>query len=151
MRRPSAYTLAELLIVVAILSALAVVAVPRLQFAAVRQRKAEAAALDLASALRRTRSLAILYAATNTAGYRLQLTKAGQTTSYQIVNLGDSSTVDSRTLDSAVTTAGGQSFQFTSLGALKAGSDSSLTVSADGRTCTITVVSATGMVKSSTS
>ena len=147
MKRPTAYSLVELLIVVAILSTLAFVAVPRLQFGAIRQRKAEVAALDVVAALRRTRSLAILNAATNQTGFALQIQRAGGNTSYQITDLSNSSVVDSHSLDSEVTCTGGQSFQFGPLGTLKQGSDSALSVSAGGRTCAITIVAGTGLVK----
>ena len=147
MKRPTAYSLVELLIVVAILSTLAFVAVPRLQFGAIRQRKAEVAALDVVAALRRTRSLAILNAATNQTGFALQIQRAGGNTSYQITDLSNSSVVDSHSLDSEVTCTGGQSFQFGPLGTLKQGSDSALSVSSGGRTCAITIVPGTGLVK----
>ena len=147
MKRRAGFTLTELLIVAAILSTLALVAVPRLQFGAISQRKAETAAQDVVMALRRTRSLAILYAATNSTGYGLQITNTSGTTGYQITDLSSSSVVDSRTLDSAVTCSGGQSFQFGPLGTLNQGSASTLTISAGGRTCTITIVAGTGLVK----
>jgi prepilin-type N-terminal cleavage/methylation domain-containing protein len=147
MKRVTAYTLVELLIVVAILSTLALVAVPRLQFGAIRQRKAEAATLDVVSALRRTRSLAILYAATNQTGFALHITSDSGSTGYEIEDLSNSHVVDSRTLDGEVACAGGTSFEFGPLGTLKQGSDSSLAISAGGRTCTVTIVSGTGLVK----
>lgn len=147
MKGPTAYTLVELLIVVAILATLAFVAVPRLQFGAIRQRKAEAAAMEVVSALRRTRSLAILYAATNQTGYGLRVQSASGIASYQIVDLSNSGVVDSYTLDSEVTCTGGQSFQFSPLGTLKQGSDSALSVTAGGRTCAITIIAGTGLVK----
>jgi hypothetical protein len=79
------------------------------------------------------------------------VTTASGVAGYQITDLSNSSVVDSRTLDAAVTCAGGQSFQFGPLGTLKQGINGTLSVSAGGRTCTITIIAGTGLVKCSES
>lgn len=147
MRRFAAYSLVELLIVVVVLSAMAFVAVPRMQFAAIRQRQVEVAASRILSALRQTRSLAILNAVDHPGGYALRLTTSGGVTTFDIIDAATSAVVESESLDSSVSSSGGTLFTFTLLGALKTGSDSSLTVSAEGRTRTITIVTATGTAK----
>ncbi len=148
MRRFAAYSLVELLIVVAILSALAVVTVPRLQFGAIHKNRAEAAAAQILSALRQTRSLAILHAVDHPEGYALRLTKSGTVTTFDILDAATSATVESASLDKSVSSSGGTLFTFTTLGALKTGSDTSLTLAAGGTTCTVTVIAATGMAQS---
>jgi prepilin-type N-terminal cleavage/methylation domain-containing protein len=147
MSRTRAYSLVELLIVVVMLGVLALVAVPRMQFGAVGQRKAQATAWRLLSALRRTRSLAILQAVAHPDGFALHIVQDADGPHFDIVDIGGPAIVDSEKLDADVTYAGGDSFQFDSLGALKAGSDTSLTVSASGTTFQVTVVPATGLVR----
>ena len=147
MKRPAAYTLVELLIVVAVLAALTLVAVPRLQFGAVRQRQAQVAASRILSAMRQTRSLAILNAADHPSGYALGMSKAGGKWSFDILDVATSTVVDSQSLDPSVTCTGGVLFTFTPLGALQTGSDTSLSLSAGGTSCTVTIVGATGMAR----
>ncbi len=148
MKRTSGYTLVELLLVVAILSAVTFIAVPRLQFGAVRRTQADGAAARILSALRQTRSLAILHAVDHPEGYTLRLSRTGAVTTLDILEAGGSAVVESGSLDPGVTWTGGALFTFTPLGALKAGSDSSLSVSSGGITRTVTVVAATGMARS---
>ena len=135
-----AFSLVELVIMVLFLGVLAVVALPRMNFGLISKQKADSTARKIVTDLRRTRSLAISNAAENTAGFALN-------TGYQIEDLDSSETVDSHTIDSAVTCNGGQNFEFGPLGNLLDGSDSQLTVSANGKTFTIDIVSATGMIK----
>jgi Tfp pilus assembly protein PilE len=140
-------TLAELIIIVSIVAALAVIAVPRLQFAAVYHKQAEATARKIVTDLRRTRRLAISNAATNTDGFKLKMSELAPYTEYHIENESTKQTVDSHTIDSAVTCTGGGEFLFRPLGNLSDASDTELIVSASGKTYTITVVRATGAIK----
>lgn len=139
-----AFTLAELIIVVALIGIMAVVAVPRLQFGAIRRKKAEAVTSKIATGLRLTRRLAITNAAENTDGYSLSMT--GSFTGYEITNLATSEVVDSYSIDSDVSCTGDSQFEFGPLGNCESGS--TLDVSAPGKSFTITVNSVTGMVKS---
>jgi prepilin-type N-terminal cleavage/methylation domain-containing protein len=147
MSKRRAYSLAELIVVVAILALLSAVAIPRFQFGLVRKGKAEAAAWEVVTALRLTRRLAISQAAENAVGYALRVDDAGGDTICEIVDLTDSSVVDSLSIDSAVTLSGGRRFEFDTLGAVKTSSDSELNVSAEGKSLAISIVPATGMVK----
>jgi hypothetical protein len=113
----------------------------------VRKGKAEAAAWEVVTALRRTRSLAISQAAENAVGYALCVNDSSGDTICEIVDLTDSSVVDSLSIDSAVTFSGGRRFEFDMLGAVKTSSDSELNVSAEGKSLAISIVPATGMVK----
>jgi type II secretory pathway pseudopilin PulG len=147
MRVRKAYTLVELLIVIVMVGALTFVAVPRLQFGLKHRQQAEATAWKIVTGLRRTRSLAILHAATKPAGFALKFRSSGSSTICEIVDIASSSVVDSKTVDSTVTCTGGVKFEFGPLGALKPQSDTSLSVSAMGKTLTISIVPATGMVR----
>lgn len=141
------YSLTELIIIVVFLGILAAIAVPRFNFAIIAKQKANSQARKIVTDLRRTRRLAISDAADNTDGYALNMTGSSPYTGYEIVDLSDSSTVDSYNIDSAVTCTGGSEFQFNYLGNLKTGSDTQLTVSAQGKTFTINIISATGTIK----
>lgn len=142
-----AFTFVELLVVVMISGILTAVAIPRFHFGLVHRSRAEVAAWDIVSALRRTRSLAILNAATHPDGYGLNIQTIGENSTYQIVDLGTFIAVDSHMLDSGILHVGSQVFEFSSLGALKDTSDRVLTLSTTDTTFTISVVAATGTVK----
>ena len=137
----------EIVVVVLIVGILACVAVPRLQYGAVRRAEADAIARQLVTDLRRARSQALLNAAQNTSGFGLVMTGASPYSGYQIVDLKDSTVVVSQNIPATVCCVGGQRFEFGVLGSLKDGSDTQLEVSTEGKTFTITIVSATGMVK----
>jgi len=141
-----AFTLVEAIIVLVFVGILAVIAVPRLNFANISRHKADTTARKIVTDLRRTRRLAISDAANNTAGFSLNILGATPY-GYEIKNLDGGATLDSHTLDSEVSCAGGTKFEFSPLGSLKAGSDTQLTVSSGGKTFTITIISATGAIK----
>ncbi len=146
-RNRKAFSLAELVVIVLILAVMAVVAVPRMQFATLRRQKADAAARKIATDLKLTRRLAICNAAVNVDGYGLSMSGSSPYNGYEIENLNTSEIVDSYSIDSDVSCTGGKRFKFGPLGNLLAGSDTQLTVSAEGKSFTVTVVSATGAVK----
>ena len=141
--KKTGYSLAEVIIVVLILGALTFIAVPRLNFGALHSQKAHTVAKTLVTDLRRTRTLAIVNAATNTTGFSLRRSGA----SYQIIDDSNSTTVDSLTIDSHITCGGDTQFLFGPLGNLRTGSGTGLTVSSEGKTYTISIVSATGIVE----
>jgi Tfp pilus assembly protein FimT len=148
-RQKSAFSLVELIIIIAFLVVFAAIAVPRMNFAFISKRKADTVARKIVTDLRRTRTLAISDAATNTNGYALNMTGAGPYTGYEIVNLNTSTTITNGTfsIDSDISCTGGNDFRFGPLGNLLSGSDTQLTVSAEGKIFTITIISATGTVK----
>jgi len=143
----SAYSLVELIIVVIFLGVLAALAVPRLNFSAVSKQKADTIAWKIVTDLRRTRYLAISNAAINTAGFALNMTGSTPYTGYQIQNLDTLETLDSQSIDSDINCTGGSRFKFGPLGNLLTGSDNRLTVSAAGKTFTLNITAATGMIK----
>lgn len=141
------YSLVELIIVVVFLGVFAVIALPRLNYAIISKQKADTVARKIVTDLCRTRGLAISDAANNTEGYELKMVGVAPYAAYEIENCDTEETVDSHTIDSEVSCAGDNKFQFGPLGNLKAGSGSELTVSADGKSYTITIVPATGAAK----
>jgi Tfp pilus assembly protein FimT len=144
----TAYSLAEMIVVVMIIGALAFIAIPRLNFAALHHKQAHTIAKKIITDLRRTRTLAISKAANNPAGYRLQMVGSSPYTSYQIVDTNSSGTVvDSQTIDSPVSCTGGSQFGFGPLGNLLTGSGTTLSVSSEGKTYTITVITGTGIAE----
>lgn len=146
-KNEAGYSLVELIIVVIFLGIFAVVAVPRLNYAIISKQKADTVARKIVTDLRRTRSLAISDAASNSEGCELKMVGAAPYTAYEIENSDTGETLDSHTIDSSVSCTGDNKFEFGPLGNLKAGSGSELSVSADGKTYTITIVPATGAAK----
>jgi Tfp pilus assembly protein FimT len=148
-RQKKAVTLIELVLIVLFLGIFAAIAVPRLNFSAILKQKADTIARKIVTDLRRARRLAISDAATNTDGFALNMTGSAPYSGYEIVNLNTSTTITNGTfsIDSAISCTGGDEFQFGPLGNLKAGSDTQLTVEAEEKTFTITVIKATGTVK----
>ena len=137
----------ELLLMVIIFGILALIAMPRFNYAIVRQCKAEAAAKEIVSDLCLTRRLAISDAANNNVGFELTMLGGGPYTGYEIENSDTLATVASYAIDSDVVCSGDNSFQFEPLGNLEAGGNGQLTVSAEGKVFTITIIQATGTVK----
>lgn len=149
MRTEKAFTLAEMIMVALLLGIIAMVAVPRLQYAFLRKQKADITANQITSDLWLARRLAISDAAANISGYALNMMGGAPYKSYRIINLKTNGVVDSITIDPEVSCTGGASFKFGPLGNLLTGSDTQLAVSAEGKSYTVTVVSATGAVKCS--
>lgn len=147
MRVGRGHTLAELVVIVLILGALACVAVPRLPFSARDRRQAEVEARKIVSGLRRTRSLAILQAATHPGGFALEIRRQGKVTSYEILDLDNSAVVDSHALASGVRCQGDSRFCFNGLGALKDSGRAFVDVSLSDTTFAITVTPSTGAVQ----
>lgn len=146
--KKSAFTLVEAIMVVAFLGIFAYIAIPRLNLAVISRYKAEGIARKIVTDLRLARSLAISDAASNTKGFNLNMVGASPYDSYDIENDDTNVIVATHTIDSDVTVAGSNKFfRFGPLGNLQTGSDPQLTVSADGKSFTITVLTATGIVK----
>ena len=148
-KNKTAYSLIELIIFVLFLGIFAAITVPKMTFFIISKQKAETFANQVVTDLRWTRRLAISDAATNTDGYELNMIGGGPYTGYEIVNLNTSTTITNGTfsIDSDITCNGGANFQFGPLGNLKIGSGTQLTVTDGEKTFTITITSATGMVK----
>ncbi len=142
-----AYSLVEFIIIVLFIGILAAITVPRIDFAIVSKQQVDTVTRKIVTDLRRTRGLAISDAANNTSGYELKLTGSGPYTGYDIINLDDSAVVDSFEIDPDVTcTSGDDDFIFGPMGNLTS-SEYQLNIAAQGRSFTITIIPATGMVK----
>ncbi len=146
-RQKNAFSLVELILVVIFLGILAAISMPRFSFSAISKQKADGQARKIVTDLRHTRTLAISDAANNTSGFTLNMVGPAPYTAYEIINLDTSTTVDSHNINSAVSCTGGANFGFGPLGNLLSGSDTELSVSAPGKTFTITIIPATGMVR----
>ena len=147
-KNKAGYSLAELLIIVLFLGILAAIAVPRLNFAIISKQKADTVARKMVTDLRRTRRLAISDAANNSKGYELKLVGSVPYTAYEIENIDTHETVDSQTTgDVTISCPTWHKFRFGPLGELESESATELTISAEGKSFTITINPATGMVK----
>lgn len=146
-RQRGAFTLVELILIVLFVGVCAFIAVPRMNLAVISKQKADCLARKIITDLRRTRRLAISDAVNNTDGFSLKMTGLSPYTGYEIENISTSETVDSQTIDSAISCTGGTEFNFGPMGNLLAGSDTQLSISASGKTFTISITSATGMIK----
>ena len=142
-----AYSIIELIVVVLFLAAFAAVAIPRLNFSAITKSKTDCLAGKIVTDLRRTRTLAISSAANNTEGFGLYMVGSSPYSGYEIRNINTSEVVDSHTITPGISCTGGGTFKFGPFGDLLAGSDTDLTVSAEGKIFTISIIAATGTVK----
>jgi len=143
--KKTAFSLVEAIIIVMFLGIFAAIAVPRLNFAIISKQKADVTAKKIVTDLRRTRRLAISDAANNTKGFELKMND--HHTTYEIENRDTHETVDSHTIDPSVSCTGDKKFRFGPLGNLKGGSGTELTIAAEGRSFTITLIPATGTIK----
>jgi Tfp pilus assembly protein FimT len=144
----TAFSLVELIIIVGFLGILAVIAVPRLNFAIITKQKAETIAWKIVTDLRLTRRLAISDAANNNQGYELKMVGNVPYKTYEIENIDTKATILSYTIDSDVSMSNptGIRYIFGPLGNLE-GSANRINVSAEGRSFSITVNPATGIIK----
>jgi prepilin-type N-terminal cleavage/methylation domain-containing protein len=140
-------TLVEVVTVVLVLSILACIAVPRLNFGAVWGARADAAVQRLATDLRHTRTLAITHAARNPKGFALLMCGTDPYRSYEIVDRHDRAVVTACRLPAGVQCEGGRRFEFGPLGNLQNGSDVCLSIRAEGRSYRLEIVPATGAVE----
>ena len=144
---PRGHTLVEVITVVLILSIMACVAVPRLNFAGVSGARADAVVQQITTALRRARAHAVLRAAENPAGFALVMNGAAPYIGYQIVSLQDSSVIADSDIPDEVACSGGQRFEFGPLGNLLSGSDTELRIATEGRVFYIQVEPLTGAAR----
>ena len=141
-----AFSLVELIVIVLILGVFAMIAVPRFNYAVVRRYKAEPTAKKIVTSLRLARALAISEAAINPKGFDLNMLGGSPYTGYEIENADTKAIVSTCTIDSDVTVTGDGAFKFNPLGYMQTG-DGELTVSAEGKSFTITVFGATAVTK----
>ena len=147
----TAFSFVELIIIVGFLGIFAFIAVPRFNYALISKQTVETTARKIVTDLRLTRRLAISDAANNpTDGFGIEfLGPLSSFTSYEIWNRSTFEEVNSQSIDPDVTVSSNTSryFRFGPLGTLLAGSDTQIIVSAEGRSFTITINPATGMIK----
>lgn len=142
-----AFSIAELIVVVIFIGVLAVISIPRINFAIISKQKSDTISQKIATDLRRTRRLAIANAATNNKGFSLKMTGSEPYDGYEVRDLQSKVVVDSHEIDSRITCKGDKEFKFGPMGNLIKNSGKKLDVSSQGRKFTITIVPATGMIK----
>jgi prepilin-type N-terminal cleavage/methylation domain-containing protein len=140
------HTLVEVITVVLVLSILACVAVPRLDFGAVWGARADAIVERLATDLRRTRADAIAHAARNPDGFVLVMSGADPCHRYQILDQHNHAVIVTCDIPPGVLCGGGRRFEFGPLGNLQNGSDTHLRIGTGGKTYLLEIVPATGAV-----
>ncbi len=141
-----AYSLVELIIVVLFIGILAAISMPRIDFAVVSKQKVDTVARRIVTDLRRTRRLAIADAANNSKGFEMKMRGSQPYRRYEIMSHDTHEIVDSLTIDSDISCTGDDNFRFGPMGNLT-DDDCQLKVAAQGRSFTITIIPATGMVK----
>lgn len=146
-RYKRAFSLTEMILVVLFIGIFAAISLPRMNFAIISKSKVGYVAQKIVTDLRRTRQLAISDAATNTRGYELRMVGGTPYSSYQIKNRDGNRLIDTLTIDTAVSCSGDNRFRFGPLGNLLNSNDDELVISAEGKTITISLETATGMVK----
>jgi hypothetical protein len=141
----TAFSLIELVIIVAFLGIIAFIAVPSFNLALISKQKADALAYKIVTDLRLTRRLAISDAVNNVQGFELKMVAD----TFEIENVDTHATVSSFPIDSDVSVIcpTGSRFIFGPLGNLESGSGTAITVSAEGKSFTITFIAATGTIK----
>ncbi len=146
--RTRGYSLTELIVVVVLLGVLAVIAVPRIDFAIVRQQRAKTTAYKIVTDLRRTRRMAISDAAENTDGYMLEFIGSnGSYESYRIKNRDNNKLCDEINIDSDVSVkATPKQTRFGPLGNVTSGNDT-IELRCEDEYYQIEIVPATGMIK----
>ena len=144
--RRNGFTLTEAILVVLFISIFSAIAIPKFNQAVISKYKAEVEARNIVTHLRRARGLAISNAADNTDGFSLKFLN-DPFTAYEIINLKTEEIVDSYAIDPKINVTGpADEFEFGPLGNLTS-TQTLINVSAEGKSFTITVIRATGMIK----
>jgi len=141
------HTLVEAVTIVLVLSVLACIAVPRLNFGALWGARTDAVVQRLATDLRHTRTLAITHAARNPDGFVLMMRGGDPCRGYQIIDQHDRTVVATCNLPAGVQCGGGRRFEFGPLGNLQNGSDAYLDIWTEGKSYKLEIVPATGAVQ----
>jgi Tfp pilus assembly protein PilE len=142
-----AFSLVELVLVVALLAVIAAITVPRFGGGLLDQSAVSAAAREMAADLRLCRSHAVSNAAVSSAGYALRMKGSEPYGGYEIVDLSTGAAVGDKSIRASVTCMGDAEFRFGPLGNLLAGSGTDLTLSGDGRQYVLRLTAATGGLK----
>ncbi|MCK4752802.1 MAG: prepilin-type N-terminal cleavage/methylation domain-containing protein [Planctomycetes bacterium] len=134
-----AFSLIELVLIVALLAILFSIAIPRMGWDTMGKVQGETAAKQFSDYLKLAKLLAITNASTNGSGYKVVCTV--DFSSYRIVNADTSADVKGPIyMPNGVVCTGDTEFQFTPLGELTAGSGTlTLQFTKEGDTTTVTV------------
>jgi Tfp pilus assembly protein FimT len=146
-RQKTAFTLVEVILIVLFLGIVAVIAIPIISYSGSSRQKADGVAKKIVTDIRRTRMLAISNAATNPTGFTLKMTGSVPYSGYQIIDDSNGTVVYSQTIASGISCTGSDLYPFGPIGNHRRVRIDMLTISAQGRTYTVSVPYATGVVK----
>jgi len=135
-----AFTLIEVILVVAILGITASFIIPRLDLDVLGKLDVQTHSARFANSLRVARSMAIMHASTNSSGYKVKLSNTSPYNAYQIIN--GANTMPSKeivTLPSALSCTGVSEISFNGLGNSTAGSSQVVQFSESGTCYQVTV------------
>jgi prepilin-type N-terminal cleavage/methylation domain-containing protein len=133
------FSLAELILTVAILAILMSIAIPRIGWETMRKIQAETSGQQFSNYLKLARSLAITHAGSNGAGYKVVLS-ASKPYTYSLIDAATSDVIKGPiTLPTGVSRSGDRTYQFTPLGNLSASKTLSVTFSKTGDTYVVAV------------
>jgi Tfp pilus assembly protein FimT len=144
----AAFSLVELVVIVIFLGVLAMITIPRMNWALIKKHETEIQAREIVTDLRKTRQYAISHAAENPSGYRYELQGFFMFfNGYRIVDRRTNRVVDQGSFPNhMIVMANHPYFTFTPLGALQNVSGSQILVLADDRGYQINVNRITGRV-----
>jgi len=134
----TAFSLVELILIVALLAILVSIIIPRAGWDTMGKVQSETTARQFSNYLKLARSLAITHASSNSSGYKVVL--SGPFTSYSVINAGTSETVKGPiNIPEGVTCSGSSEFHFTPLGQLQGGGTLTLQFTKSGDTTVVTI------------
>lgn len=140
------FSLIELVLVVAILTVLAAITVPRFGSDVLDRSAVSAAARETAADMRLCRSFAVANAAVNPQGYAFRMKAGTPYPGYEIVDLQTSAAVKDMAYSESVSCTGDGEFRFGPLGNLTTGSGTILNLAGSGRQYALVLNTATGSV-----
>jgi len=135
----TAFSLIELIVILAVLAILLSIAIPRVGWDAMGKVQSETAAQEFGNYLKLARSLAITNAGSNSSGYKVVLSPS-QPYTYSLINADTSETVKGPVaLPEGVDRSGDRTYQFTPLGNLSVSRELEVDFSKAGDTTVVSV------------
>lgn len=140
------FTLAELILIVALLAILVGIVIPRIGFDALGKAESETAARQFSDYLKLARSLAITHASSNSAGYEVVLSPSY--TSYKVIDANSLEDIKGPIdIPQGVACSGDSEFHFMPLGDLPQGSGELTLQFSKANDCTLVSVTPIGRIR----